>query len=91
MFTLPYIWHKLVILAVLFFIIQICQPVTNDFEISDSTLTDVRNKYGDNAVSRVKIWKKIIDSNQDKSEREKLELVNGLINELQFVDDIQHF
>ena len=88
---LLYKWHKLVILAVLFSIIQICQSVTNNFEILDSTLTDVRNKYGDNAVSKVKTWKKIIDSNQDKSEQEKLELVNGFINDLQFVDDIIHW
>jgi len=88
---LLYKWHKLVILAVLFLIIQICQSVTNNFEILDSTLTDVRNKYGDNAVSRVKTWKNIIDSNQDKSEQEKLELVNGFINDLQFVDDIIHW
>jgi len=91
MLTLLYKWHKLVVLAVLFLIIQICQSVTNDFEILDSTLTDVRNKYGDNAVSRVKIWKKIIDSNQNKSDQEKLELVNGFINDLQFVDDIIHW
>jgi len=88
---LLYKWHKLVILAVLFSIIQICQSVTNNFEILDSTLTDVRNKYGDNAVSKVKTWKKIIDSNQGKSEQEKLELVNGFINDLQFVDDIIHW
>ena len=91
MLTLLYKWNKLVVLAVLFLIIQICQSVTNDFEILDSTLTDVRNKYGDNAVSRVKIWKKIIDSNQNKSDQEKLELVNGFINDLQFVDDIIHW
>lgn len=65
--------------------------MTNNFEILDSTLTDVRNKYGDNAVSKVKTWKKIIDSNQGKSEQEKLELVNGFINDLQFVDDIIHW
>ena len=82
---------KLVSLTVLFFIVQICQSVTNNFEITDLTFTDIRNKYGDKAVDRVKTWKILIDSNQGKSEHEKLELVNAFVNELQFVDDMTHW
>ena len=88
---LLYKWRSLFISTILFLIIQLCQSVTNDFEIPDSTLTDIRNKYGDKAVDRVKTWKKLIDSNQDKSEQEKLELVNAFINEMKFVDDMTHW
>ena len=88
---LLYKWHRLVVLIAIFLIIQLCQSATNEFEIPDSTFTYIRSKYGDKAVDRVKTWKKLIDSNQDKNDQEKLELVNAFINDLQFVDDMIHW
>ena len=84
-------WRRLVISTIFILITQLCQSVTNNFEIPESTLIDIRNKYGDKAVDRVKTWKKLIDSNQDKGENEKLELVNSFINELEFVNDMTHW
>lgn len=42
-------------------------------------------------MKRLKGWEKLVKDNQDKSEQDKLKLVNDYMNMMQFVTDISHW
>lgn len=49
----------------------------------------VREKYGAPAVKRVQDWQKLMLENRDKSESEKLGMVNNFFNQLRFTTDLK--
>lgn len=49
----------------------------------------VQEKYGAPALHRVQEWQKLMRDNQNKSESEKLDLVNNFFNRLRFTSDIK--
>jgi predicted transglutaminase-like cysteine proteinase len=50
-------------------------------------IKNVRKKYGEPAVERVLKWQRLMQDNRDKSEAEKLAVVNRFFNRLKFRPD----
>lgn len=65
--------------------------LADDFAITQELLDRAGEKYGARAKTRLERWQGLIQGNQDRSEREKLELVNDFFNELTFIDDSIHW
>lgn len=59
--------------------------------VSDKLLAYVSGKYGQAAGNRVVEWQGLINANRDKSDQEKLALVNSFFNHIPFVDDKVHW
>ncbi|WP_238696289.1 transglutaminase-like cysteine peptidase [Thiomicrorhabdus sediminis] len=43
------------------------------------------------AARRLESWQKVVDNNQNKTDQEKLEVVNNFFNQVRFIDDIVHW
>lgn len=63
----------------------------DDFLISSSTLAEIENEYGDYARRRIEHWRNLIGRADELTELEKLYEVNALLNEIRFVNDIDHW
>lgn len=59
--------------------------------VGSEILNRIEQQYGISARQRVISWQHLIQSNQDKTIPEKLELVNQFFNQVQFVSDQQHW
>jgi predicted transglutaminase-like cysteine proteinase len=66
-------------------------PRAGEFALSKQLLTDIEQQYGDYARQRVLYWNDLITSNRDLSDTDKLKKVNEFFNELEFVNDIDHW
>jgi predicted transglutaminase-like cysteine proteinase len=59
------------------------------FNISNALLIKIKNKYGEQAFTRVGQWQKLMQTAKNLSEQEKLTRVNDFFNQrIEFVDDI---
>jgi len=56
-------------------------------EFDEAFLNKIQAKYGANAKKRLMGWQKLIENNQDKTEKEKLEIVNNHFNIMRFLSD----
>lgn len=65
--------------------------LSDGFELTQELLEQVGRKYGARAKTRLEQWQALIQANQDKTDQEKLELVNDFFNDLTFVDDSIHW
>jgi len=77
------------ILAIAF--ILIAPVLAERIDLSDKVLAYVEKKYGLSARTRVTDWKRLMESNRNKPEAEKLELVNQFFNQTTFVSDADHW
>lgn len=59
--------------------------------INQEQLAEIGIKYGDFSKRRIQTWLELMKSNKNRTEREKLELVNDFFNQFEFVDDRQHW
>lgn len=84
----PRAW-TLLILAIAF--ILIAPVLAERIDLSDKVLAYVEKKYGLSARTRVTDWKRLMESNRNKPEAEKLELVNQFFNQTTFVSDADHW
>ena len=55
--------------------------------VKPSQLEQIERRYGPMAAARVRHWQQLIADNQDKTEQEKLRLVNHFFNGALFVSD----
>lgn len=59
--------------------------------VNEKKLAAMEAKYGQPARKRLIAWMDLIANNQQKSEQEKLVLVNDFFNQLLFVSDLDHW
>lgn len=59
--------------------------------ISNGLLAYVKERYGSSAEVRLLAWQKLIKTSKNKTELEKIKLVNDFINKITFVSDQQHW
>ena len=64
---------------------DVLPPLTNAY------LNSAAAKYGISAKKRLQDWDKLIKQNQNKSEAEKLQLVNDFFNRIRYVSDFEHW
>ncbi|HHE64813.1 MAG TPA: sulfate adenylyltransferase, partial [Bacteroidetes bacterium] len=63
--------------------------VSSALEISDELLATINKKYGEQAVTRIEQWQKLMKTGRNLSEQEKLRQVNDFFNQrIDFVDDV---
>ena len=63
--------------------------VSSELEISDELLATINKKYGEQAVTRIEQWQKLMKTGKNLSEQEKLRQVNDFFNQrIDFVDDV---
>ncbi|MCE2595101.1 transglutaminase-like cysteine peptidase [Motilimonas cestriensis] len=81
----------MLIVSVVF--IAAASPAININQYFTPTLfQEVKNNHGNRAEYRVKAWQRLIEDNQDRTELEKLKLVNDFFNKhIEFIDDIKHW
>ena len=58
---------------------------------NDALYNKIRSQYDDDALERVRDWQTLLSENLDLPIDEKLYRVNNFFNELEFVDDIDHW
>jgi predicted transglutaminase-like cysteine proteinase len=85
--------HCLSILLVLVLISLVHAPssLAGEFALSKQILTKIEKQYGDYARQRLVSWRNLINDHQQLNALEKLEKVNNFINNLEFVNDIDHW
>lgn len=62
-----------------------------DFTLTERQLASAEAKYGLPARKRLTAWVDLMANNKQKSEQEKLTLVNDFFNQLLFVSDLDHW
>lgn len=76
---------------VVFILLAIQFASYSNIQFSAEVFQRVRAEYGDDAESRVRQWQQVIQNNQDQDLDEQLYNVNRFFNEVEFVDDIEHW
>lgn len=59
--------------------------------VSEAEYKLAKKKYGELAFRRLKAWQELIDKNQKKPEKLKLNLVNDFFNQAKYKEDIKHW
>lgn len=59
--------------------------------VTQKEIQQTKAKYGSRAADRLAEWQELVDENQHKSEKDKLEIVNDFFNRVRFIDDIVHW
>lgn len=72
-------------------LLSVVPVLAQRFDLSDTILAFIESKYGITAFKRVSDWKRLMETNLDKPEAEKLELVNNFFNQTRFVSDLDHW
>ena len=67
------------------------QHVASKIEFTTELLDFVEQQYGDNALARVMNWRALISDAQSKNIDDQLFVVNRFFNQVDFVDDIEHW
>jgi len=70
-----------------------CQPpcAGGEFTLSQQSLTEIRQNYGEQALHRINLWQDMIKSSIDLDDMQKLAVTNEFFNRLTFVSDIDHW
>lgn len=81
-----YLLPFLVIVSVLVLIVPIISG--QSFRLSKAVLDKAEQKYGKSARLRLNAWEKLVNTDDSKTDREKLEKVNNFFNQMEYVEDI---
>jgi predicted transglutaminase-like cysteine proteinase len=84
--------HSLFFL-IFFSLLIIVVPIINgqSFHLDAELLNKAEQKYGKSARSLLVAWEDLIISDNSQTDLEKLEKVNQFFNQMEFVDDIDHW
>ena len=75
-------------LMVLAGMLTVCS-VSSALEISDELLAKINKKYGEQAITRIEQWQKLMKTEKKLPEQDKLKRVNNFFNQrMDFVDDV---
>ena len=62
-----------------------------NFRLDTELLSNAEQKYGKSARLRIVAWENLIITDNSQTELEKLEKVNQFFNQMEFVEDIDHW
>ena len=79
----------LIFVLVLVFIASIING--QGFHLDTELLNKAEQKYGKSARLRLVAWEDLVTSDNSQTDLEKLEKVNDFFNQMEFVDDIDHW
>ncbi|MAD16325.1 MAG: transglutaminase [Alteromonadaceae bacterium] len=78
-------------LSIVFVLFMLRAVADSNIVFNDALFNKIRNQYDDDALERVRDWQTLLSENLDLPIDEKLYRVNNFFNELEFVDDIDHW
>ena len=78
-------------LSIVFVLFMLRAVADSNIVFNDALYNKIRSQYDDDALERVKDWQTLLSENLDLPIDEKLYRVNNFFNELEFVDDIDHW
>lgn len=78
-------------LILLFVLLVLSISAVSNVIFNEQLFSAVREQYGEDAEQRVRDWQQVIDENQNSDVDEKLYEINNFFNELEFLDDIDHW
>lgn len=80
-----------VVTAMFICIVASALSAAGEFTLTRQAIAKIKQDHGEYASLRVVHWQAIISSSGDLSDMEKLRRVNDFFNELEFVNDIDHW
>ena len=84
--------HSLFFLIFVTFLIFIAQIINGQsFHLDAELLNKAEQQYGKSARLRLVAWEDLVISDKSKTDQEKLEKVNDFFNQMEFVEDIDHW
>lgn len=83
-----FIWYFITAVSMVFMLRAIAD---SNIVFNDALFNKIRNQYDDDALERVRDWQQLLNTSHTLPIDEKLYQVNNFFNELEFVDDIDHW
>lgn len=88
---------RLVITKLLLFlagaVFSICTTIVLAESIApnEQQISQIKKQFGNRVAKRIHQWKQLIENNRNRSDLEKLQLVNRFINTIRFIEDRKHW
>jgi len=76
---------------VLVSLLSLFLTASKNFNISDSKLQAIEDKYGEKAKQRVELWDSMIEASKNESVLNKINNVNEFFNKLTYKTDLAHW
>jgi predicted transglutaminase-like cysteine proteinase len=83
-----FIWYFITAVLIVFMLRALAD---SNIVFNDALFNKIRNQYDDDALERVQDWQQLLSTSHTLPIDEKLYQVNNFFNELEFVDDIDHW
>ena len=83
-----FIWYFITAVSMVFMLRAIAD---SNIVFNDALFNKIKNQYDNDALERVKDWQQLLNTSHTLPIDEKLYQVNNFFNELEFVDDIDHW
>ncbi|MBU3019318.1 transglutaminase-like cysteine peptidase [Paraglaciecola agarilytica] len=83
-----FIWYFITAVSIVFMLRAIAD---SNIVFNDTLFNKIKNQYDDDALERVQDWQQLLNTSHTLPIDEKLYQVNNFFNELEFVDDIDHW
>ncbi|AEE24261.1 transglutaminase-like cysteine peptidase [Paraglaciecola chathamensis] len=83
-----YIWYFITAVSMVFMLRAIAD---SNIVFNDALFNKIKNQYDNDALERVQDWQQLLNTSHTLPIDEKLYQVNNFFNELEFVDDIDHW
>lgn len=83
-----FIWYFVTTVLIVF---MLRAAADSNIVFNDALFKKVRSQYDDDALERVRDWQQLLSTSHNLPIDEKLYQVNNFFNELEFVDDIDHW
>ena len=83
-----FIWYFITAVSMVFMLRAIAD---SNIVFNDALFNKIKNQYDDDALERVQDWQQLLNTSHTLPIDEKLYQVNNFFNELEFVDDIDHW
>ncbi|MGY0627746.1 MAG: transglutaminase-like cysteine peptidase [Paraglaciecola chathamensis] len=83
-----FIWYFITAVSIVFMLRALAD---SNIVFNDALFNKIRNQYDDDALERVQDWQQLLNTSHTLPIDEMLYQVNNFFNELEFVDDIDHW
>jgi len=83
-----FIWYFITAVSMVFMLRALAD---SNIVFNDALFNKIRNQYDDDALERVQDWQQLLNTSHTLPIDEMLYQVNNFFNELEFVDDIDHW
>lgn len=84
--------YKMIFISLIFFpFLSLFSLASKTFNLTDSQLNNIENKYGNSGRQRVEAWDSMIESSKNETILNKIKNVNDFFNQLTYRTDQSHW